>query len=66
MIKDVIADHFSGNPQPGCRASYPINRFYVQVDWVCKQWPTSKEQSIRRSWMKPVDGDALVELIGSV
>jgi len=35
-------------------------------DWICKHWPTSKEQSIRRSWMKPVDGDALLQLIGSV
>jgi len=32
MIKDVIADHFSGNPQAGCRVTYPIIRFYVQVD----------------------------------
>jgi hypothetical protein len=28
MIKDVIADHFSGNPQAGCRVTYPISRFY--------------------------------------
>jgi hypothetical protein len=40
MIKDVIADHFSGNPQAGCRVPYPISRFYVQVDWICKQLPT--------------------------
>jgi hypothetical protein len=26
MIKDVIADDFSGNPQAGCRVTYPINR----------------------------------------
>jgi hypothetical protein len=31
MIKDVIADHFSSNPQAACRATYPISRFFVQV-----------------------------------
>jgi hypothetical protein len=32
MIKDIIADHFSGNPQAGCRVIYPISRLYVQVN----------------------------------
>src|ERR1700756_5680221 len=27
MIKDIIANHFSGNPQAGCRVTYPISRF---------------------------------------
>ena len=27
-IKDIIADHFSGNPQAGCLVTYPISRFY--------------------------------------
>ena len=36
MIKDVIADHFSGNPQAGCRVTYPISRLYGQVEWICK------------------------------
>jgi hypothetical protein len=31
MIKDVIADHFSGNPQAGCRVTYPISRFYSHL-----------------------------------
>jgi hypothetical protein len=34
MIKDIIADHFSGNPQAGCRVTYPISRFLVHMDHV--------------------------------
>ena len=33
MIEDVIADHFSGNPQAGCRVTYPISRFFVHMDY---------------------------------
>ena len=33
-------DHFSGNPQAGCRVTYPIRWLYVQVDWICQHWPT--------------------------
>jgi hypothetical protein len=36
MIKDITADHFFNNPQAGCRVTYPIGRFYVQVDSICK------------------------------
>jgi hypothetical protein len=31
-IKDIIADHFSDNPQAGCRVTYPISRFSGHVD----------------------------------
>jgi hypothetical protein len=31
MIKDIIADHFSSNPQAGCHATYPISRLFAQV-----------------------------------
>ena len=31
MIKDIIADHFSGNPQAGCRVIYPISRLYSNL-----------------------------------
>ena len=38
MIKDVIADHFSSNPQAGCRVTYPISRLYRHVDnlWIAR------------------------------
>jgi hypothetical protein len=32
MLKDAIADHFSGNPQAGCRVTYPTSRLFVRVD----------------------------------
>jgi hypothetical protein len=29
--KDIIADHFSGNPRAGRRVTYPIRRFYSHL-----------------------------------
>jgi hypothetical protein len=40
---DVITHHFVGKPGTGCRVTCPRSRFYVQVDWISKHWPTSGE-----------------------
>jgi hypothetical protein len=37
------------------------SRFYGQVDWICKDWPTSQDQSARRSRARnrPAGAEAL-------
>ena len=39
MIKYIIADHFSGNPQTGCRVTYPISRLYSNLDAALAELP---------------------------
>ena len=47
MIKDIIADHFSGNPQAGCRVTYPESRLDSQMKGsICKRWATKQQSRI--------------------
>ena len=42
-------DHFSGNPQAGCRVTYPISRLLGHVDSICECWPTYQYRSDGRA-----------------